>query len=335
MSRFLQSAVFFHHDWDTPLDLSRFQFFPQCLDEVYFWLDNCVKLNCKKLFEYSQPVVIVCTDASDFACGGHAHFVDKEEFDLFYQAFSSIESTLDSNGMEMLAILYALRSFKALVRGKVVKLYTDNKNASIISMKGSMSLRLQRQALKIFQFCAMNNVTVEVEWIPRSLNEYADSLSRVVDFDDWSVSTAFFDIASLFGSFTVDRFASHYSAKCARFYSKFWCPSSEGVDAFSVDWAGENNWLVPPVYLIGRTIFHLEACGARGVLVVPNWPSAVFWPIVFPLSGHRASIVQCIEFSDPYFVFAPVREGHETIFCPSRFRSSVLALCLDGSSRFS
>lgn len=143
----------------------------------------------------------------------------------------------------------------------------------------------------------MNNVTVEIEWIPRSLNEYADSLSRVVDFDDWSVSTAFFDyIASLFGSFTVDRFASHYSAKCARFYSKFWCPSSEGVDAFSVDWAGENNWLVPPVYLIGRTIFHLEACGARGVLVVPYWPSAVFWPIVFPLSGHRASIVQCIEF---------------------------------------
>ena len=133
-----------------------------------------------------------------------------------------------------------------------------------------MSLRLQRQALEIFQFCAMNNVTVEIEWIPRSLNEYADSLSRVVDFDDWSVSTAFFDyIASLFGSFTVDRFASHYSAKCARFYSKFWCPSSEGVDAFSVDWAGENNWLVPPVYLIGRTIFHLEACGARGVLVVP------------------------------------------------------------------
>ena len=58
-----------------------------------------------------------------------------------------MESTLDSNGREMLAILYALRSFKALVRGKVVKLYTDNKNASIISMKGSMSLRLQRQAL--------------------------------------------------------------------------------------------------------------------------------------------------------------------------------------------
>ena len=168
-----------------------------------------------------------------------------------------MESTLDSNGRELLAILYSLKSFKSLIQGKVVKLYTDSKNASIIASKGSTSLRLQRHALEIFQFCAANNVSIEIEWVPRSLNEYADSLSRVIDFDNWSVSTDFFAyISSLFGPFTVDRFASPDSAKCARFYSKFWCPVAEGVDAFSVDWAGENNWLVPPIYLISRTIFH-------------------------------------------------------------------------------
>ena len=80
MSRFLQSAVTFRDAWDTPLDLSRFQFYPQCLDEVNFWLDNCAKLNFRKLFEYSRPVSIICTDASAFACGGHALFADKEEF---------------------------------------------------------------------------------------------------------------------------------------------------------------------------------------------------------------------------------------------------------------
>ena len=177
-------------------------------------------------------------------------------------------------------------------------------------------------------------MSVEFEWVPRSLNEYADSLSRVIDFDDWSVSAAFFDhVCSLFGPFTVDRFASPDSAKCARFYSKFWCPGAEGVDAFSVDWAGENNWLVPPVYLILRVIFHLEVCSARGVLVVPKWPSAVFWPIIFPVGGHRASVIQVIEFTDPSFVFAPAPEGHYTIFCPFRFRSAVLAVYLDGSAR--
>ena len=81
----------------------------------------------------------------------------------------------------------------------------------------------------------------------------------------------FFDhVCSLFGPFTVDRFASPNSAKCARFYSKLWCPGAEGVDAFSVDWAGENNWLVPLVYLISRVIFHLDVYSARGVLVVPK-----------------------------------------------------------------
>ena len=333
MSRFLQSAVTFRDAWDTPLDLSRFQFYPQCLDEIHFWLDNCSKLNCRKLFEYSRPVSIICTDASAFACGGHALFVDKEEFELFYKAFSSMESTLDSNGRELLAILYSLKSFKSLIQGKVVKLYTDSKNASVIASKGSTSLRLQRHALEIFQFCAVNNVSIEIEWVPRSLNEYADSLSRVIDFDDWSVSTDFFAyISSLFGPFTVDRFACPDSAKCARFYSKFWCPGAEGVDAFSVDWAGENNWLVPPIYLISRTIFHLEVCGVRGVLDIPKWLSAAFWPTVFPMGGLRPFVRLVVEFPDPSFVFAPLWDGHNTIFCLFRFKSAVLALLLDGSS---
>ena len=151
MSRFLQSAVTFRDAWDTLLDLSRFQIYPQCLDEINFWLDNYAKLNLRKLFEYLRPVSIICTDASAFACGGHALFVDKEEFQLFYKVFSSMESTLDSNGKELLAILYSLKSFKSLTKGKVVKLYTDSKNACIIASKGSTSLRLQRHALEIFQ----------------------------------------------------------------------------------------------------------------------------------------------------------------------------------------
>ena len=40
--------------------------------------------------------------------------------------------------------------------------------------------------------------------------------SRVIDFDDWSVSVGFFKyILSLFGLFSVDRLASPDSAKCA------------------------------------------------------------------------------------------------------------------------
>ena len=105
------------------------------------------------------------------------------------------------------------------------------------------------------------------------------------------------------------------------------------MDAFSVDWAGENNWLMPPIYLNSRAIFHLEVCGARGVLVIRKWLSAAFsWPTVFSMGGLRPSVRQVVEFSDPSFVFAPVRDDHNTIFCPFRFKSAVLASLLDGSS---
>lgn len=46
----------------------------------------------------------------------------------------------------------------------------------------------------------------------------------------------------------------------------------------------------------------------------------------------RPSVLQVVEFSDPSSVFAPVRDGHNTTFCPFRFKSVVLALSLDGSA---
>ncbi|EDO46131.1 predicted protein [Nematostella vectensis] len=179
MTRFLQSAVNFREQWDTQLDLRCYQFFQQCLVEVEFWLSSSVRLNNKILFSYSKPIVVIHSDASAFACGGHALVLDSAEFELFFQAFSTIESVSDSNGRELLAIIYSLKSFRPLIEGKIVKIYRDNRNAAIITRKGSMSLRLPEIALDIFHFCASHQVSLEVEWVPRQLNEYADLLSRV------------------------------------------------------------------------------------------------------------------------------------------------------------
>ena len=167
-------------------------------------------------------MTLLYSDDSSFACDGCAFRVDSEEYDLFFQAFSSLESGFVSNARKLLAILYSL------------KVFTNSRNAASISARGSNSLRLHALALEIFAYCATHDISLEVEWIPRSLNSYADSVSRVIDYDDWALSTIFFHhVSSIFGHFDVDRFASSLSAKCARFYSKFWCPGCEGVDAFS------------------------------------------------------------------------------------------------------
>ena len=93
------------------------------------------------------------------------------------------------------------------------------------------------------------------------------------------------------GHHTVDRFASYYNTQLPRFNSRFWNPGSEGVDAFTCDWRDENNWMCPPICLIPRTIRHASKCSASATLLVPQWPSAPFWPMLFPNGIDPANFV--------------------------------------------
>ena len=67
-------------------------------------------------------------------------------------------------------------------------------------------------------------------------------LSRIVDYDDWRVKRDYFLLAEKkWGPHSVDRFANHENTQLSRFNSRFWCPGTEAVDAFSFSWAGENS----------------------------------------------------------------------------------------------
>ena len=106
-------------------------------------------------------------------------------------------------------------------------------------------------SLSIFQLVLRYGIDLQVDWIPRSLNEHADPIRRIVDFDDWGVSFEFFHhVDNIWGSHSVDCFAHSHNRKLPRFFSRFWNRDSEGVDVFCFDCAGENNWLVPPVSLL-------------------------------------------------------------------------------------
>ena len=56
------------------------------------------------------------------------------------------------------------------------------------------------------------------------------------------------------------------------FNSRYLCPETEGVNAFSLDWSNEFNLIVSPVYLISKTIHHFLASSseARAGLVCPR-----------------------------------------------------------------
>ena len=171
-----------------------------------------------------------------------------------------------------------------------------------------------------------------MEWIPRSLNEKADYISRIKEFDDWMVNPQFFWwIDSLWGHHTVDRFAHIDNTQLLVFNSRFWRPGSAAVDAFTVDWAGEINWWVPPVHLVSRMLRHAEVCRARGTLVVPAWKLAPFWPLLCPDGCHLTPFVhQWLIFPFYSSFFLPGKSGNN-IGDSMTTDSIILCLWLDFS----
>ena len=80
---------------------------------------------------------------------------------------------------------------------------------------------------------------------PREENRTADVISKISDTDSWSIDKETFDYIQLqYGPFTIDRFAANAKHN---FNSKFHCPGSLAINAFTCHWGNEFNWLCPPI----------------------------------------------------------------------------------------
>ena len=115
-----------------------------------------------------------------------------------------------------------MQSFVHLLRGSLVKWYTNNQGVAAIVKSGSTKVHLYKLAMEIFLLSKEHNVSIDIEWIPHLDNEVADYLSKIVDFDDWCVRDSYFwAVDSIWGPFTVDYFANSVNAKVSRFCSLF------------------------------------------------------------------------------------------------------------------
>ena len=91
------------------------------------------------------------------------------------------------------------------------------------------------------------------------------------------------------------------NAQLPRFNSKFASPGCSGVDALAQDWRDENNWICPPVSAIVPSLRALSSCSCYGILIIPQWPSAYFWPFLRDRPSQFKSFVKevlelpCIE----------------------------------------
>ncbi|MEW8546455.1 MAG: reverse transcriptase domain-containing protein [Candidatus Thiodiazotropha sp.] len=231
--------------------------------------------------------------SSGIALSSNAHYVNsvskichKVQAEVI-GGWTSKEMLKSSTWRETEAVSRVIKSNVNLLKNKRVKVYSDNKNVTPVLQTGSRKTELQEIACEVHEICQKYNIEIISEWIPRSKNEIADILSKCGDSDDWSIQNwVFEEINTKWGPHTVDRFASHMNTKCVRFNSKYWVPRTEGINGLDQQWFGEINWLVPPPCLITACIKKLHKENSRATLIVPEWPSAPYWPELVRSGGN-------------------------------------------------
>ena len=323
MSRIMTKAM--HTDIETRLSWnSKVVLSWRAQEELHFWLNNIDHISSTPINFVPSCSKIIYSDASSKGFGGY--LVDTDDH-VSHGQWSADERKFSSSWRELKAVELVLKSHVSKLQHARVKWFTDNQAVARIVDQGSMKQDLHVIALDICRFCVRNGIFLEMEWIPRSLNDKADFISKIVDPDDWQISDDIFaSLDNVWGPHSVDRFASFYNAKLPRFNSRFWNPGSEAIDAFTEDWSQDNNWLVPPIHLIPRVILFLLRCRSEGTLVCPAWQSAPYWPLLFPDGiTPRQEISEIIEFCHP---FPLVKEGRgpNSKFAETIVHSAILAI---------
>lgn len=265
------------------------------MNEIQFWIENFSDLVGQPVW-HSSPCIDVIS-YSDASNSGWAGYVVQLGQTVARGDWDDIDCIQSSTYRELKAIRLVLESFASSLVHKECKHRSDNQGTISILCTGSNKIHLQSEATRIYAICRQHGIRLFPEWVPRHLNQKADYWSRVIETDDWMLNPIHFrELDALWGPHTVDRFASFNSKQLPRFCSRWLCPGCEGVDAFTMNWSVDNNWLVPPVYLISRVLKHMDYNGESGTLIVPYWPSAPWWPLLFKDDGTLKDFVTgCVD----------------------------------------
>ena len=229
MTRYLNIDILKAYSWDSFISLSY-----ESIEQLKFWKSNLNNLNIKDIYESNKCSKIVYSDASST---GFAGYEVNTASGMSHGMWSPEKGKKSSTWRELMAVNRCIKSLGHFLCHQRVKWFTDNQGVTTIVRKGSMNKELQNIAFDIFNICISKSIQLEVEWIPRSENQFADYFSKTEDHDDWGV---YFDILSMvqsrFGNLSTDWFASDHNAKLPRFFSRFWNSFCIGIDAFTECW---------------------------------------------------------------------------------------------------
>ena len=215
------------------------------------------------------------------------------------------------NVLELEAVRRALLHFLPYVRGRFVKVRTDNTTvvAFINRQGGTHSRQLWSLTKQMLLWCMSEGVSLYAVHLPGKLNTIADLLSRLQDAPtEWTLPPwVIHRVWQRFGVHEVDLFAALNNFQLPKFCAltpgpEVWC-----VDAFSIQWGDLTGYAFPPFAIIPRVLAKIESDQCQILLVAPNWPGQTwFLRLLSLLKGVPVRLPD-----DPNIVVLPVsRQPH-------------------------
>ena len=271
----------------------------QCHTELDFWNDNLRSLNGARIRVEGTVKELdtkdLVSDAGDMLVGVTEFNGGVEDVSKRMQQPLLVDDLGESSTFrELRACEMALETRGESLAGQAVRWVTDSQSAVTILKVGSMKPRCHAVAVRVWDLAHAFGITLSCVWMPRTSTEImvADDLSKNFDSSEYRLSRNDFGMLSQsFGPFCLDLFASPTTFLFKPFCSRFLCKDSVAVDAFTIDWGDLNNgFFHPPVGLVTRVLKHAQFVKAKGVLIVPVWESADFWPVIVRLVRNEQLI---------------------------------------------
>jgi len=281
--------------------------------ELRVWMGWFPQWCVRPLWREGEPEMLMAQDASDTAVGGwlgsfngersvtdnkgRQHWIGEVAYEEgVLEAAGRLHAqdiVLSSTYRELYALFFMVKTFAHLLGGKWVRIQADNRSLFYVASKGSSScLQIHSLLVSLFWICCEASIRWDILWLPRELNQQADMLSKQLDQDDWSLRPKFWAvIQARFGPFDCDMFASAETALLERFCALYWCPGVQYVDCFSRTWSKGNLWWHPNPRDLGRVLGKVKADKAKGAVLLPVWPGAMWWRLLCPDGRHFGPMV--------------------------------------------
>ncbi|MCG7879115.1 MAG: reverse transcriptase domain-containing protein [Candidatus Thiodiazotropha endolucinida] len=269
------------YDFDRSVNLSA-----DSVSELKWWIVN-VKLKNGKAIRPPKPTIFLQTDAS---CLGWGAF-DKGSGKSVGGRWSEAESRHHINFLELLAIFFALQVFCSECKSVHISIQSDNTCAIayLNDMGGMASNDMDLLSKEIWNWCLERDIFISASFIQGACNFFADFSSRnFSDTTEWQLKRdIFLRLSNQCFIPDIDLFASRLNYQVQRFVTWFPQPGAYKVDAFSFCWTGYLPYIFAPFNVIGKVLNKIvEDKVYKALLVVPNWPSQTWFPLLLSLLSH-------------------------------------------------